>query len=80
MLSVSTKNKPLQGLDYEDCPKAIRVPVSESGVLEAKAFHSTTRVRHACLDAGFRTISPQGWRYCHSLPIVKLPDTVVTLG
>ena len=35
-------NKPLQGLDYEDCPKAIRVPVSESGILEAKAFHSTT--------------------------------------
>ena len=72
-------NKPLQGLDYEDCPKAIRVPVSESGILEAKAFHSTTRVRHACLDAGFTTISPQGWRYCHSLRIVKLPDTVVTL-
>ena len=52
----------------------------ESGILEAKAFHSTTRVRHACLDAGFTTISPQGWRYCHSLRIVKLPDTVVTLG
>ena len=73
-------NKPLQGLDYEDCPKAIRVPVSESGILEAKAFHSTMRVRHACLDVGFSTISPQGWRYCHSLRIVKLPDTVVTLG
>ena len=73
-------NKPLQGLDYEDCPKAIRVPVSDSGILEAKAFHSTTRVRHARLDAGFTAISPQGWRYCHSLRIVKLPDTVVTLG
>ena len=73
-------NKPLQGLDYEDCPKAIRVPVSESGILEAKAFHSTTRVRHACLDVGFSTISPQAWRYCHSLRIVKLPETVVTLG
>ena len=73
-------NKPLQGLDYEDCPKAIRVPVSESGILEAKAFHSTTRVRHACLDVGFSAISPQAWRYCHSLRIVKLPDTVVTLG
>ena len=53
-------NKPLQGLDYEDCPKAIRVPVSESGILEAKAFHSTTRVRHACLDAGFSTITRKG--------------------
>ena len=73
-------NKPLQGLDYEDCPKAIRVPVSESGILEAKAFHSTTRVRHACLDVGFSAISPQAWRYCHALRIVKLPDTVVTLG
>ena len=73
-------NKPLQGLDYEDCPKAIRVPASESGILEAKAFHSTMRVRHACLDGGFRIISPQARRYCHSLRIVKLPDTVVTLG
>ena len=51
--------KPLQELDYEDCPKAIRVLVSESDILEAKAFHSTMRVRHACLDAGFSTISPQ---------------------
>ena len=51
--------KPLQGFDYEDCPKAIRVPASESGILEAKAFHSTARVRrHACLDVGFSTISP----------------------
>ena len=73
-------NKPLQGLNYEDCPKAIRVPVSDSGILEAKAFHSTTRVRHARLDAGFTAIGPQGWRYCHSLRIVKLPDTVVMLG
>ena len=64
-------NEPLQGLDSEDCPKAIRVPVSESGVLEAKAFHSTSRVRHVRLDAGFTAISPQGWRYCHSLRIVK---------
>ena len=34
-------NKHLQGLDYEDCPKAIRVRVTDSGILEAKAFHST---------------------------------------
>ena len=38
--------------NYEDCPKGIRVPVSDSGILDAKAFHSTTRVRHARLDAG----------------------------
>ena len=31
------------------------------------------------MDAGFTAISRQG-RYCHSLRIVKLPDTVVTLG
>ena len=72
-------NKPLQGLDYEDCPKAIRVPISDSGILEAKAFHSTARVRHVSLDVGFSTISPQVWRYCHSLRVVKLPDTVVAL-
>ena len=73
-------NKHLQGLDYEDCPKAIRVPVTDSGILEAKAFHSTARVRHVSLDVGFCTVSPQAWRYCHSLRIVKLPDTVVVIG
>ena len=71
-------NKPLQELDYEDCPKAIRVPVSDSGILEAKAFHSTMRVRHVRVDAGFTAMSPQGWRYCHFLRIVELPETVVT--
>ena len=64
----------------EDCPKAIRVPVTDSGILEAKAFHSTARVRHVKLDVGFGTVSPQAWRYCHSLRIVKLPDTVVVIG
>ena len=73
-------NKNLQGLDYEDCPKAIRVPVTDSGILEAKAFYSTARVRHVSLDVGFSTVSPQAWRYCHSLRIVKLPDTVVAIG
>ena len=73
-------NKHLQGLDYEDYPKAIQVPVTDSGILEAKAFHSTARVRHVSLEAGFCTVSPQLWRYCHSLRIVKLPDTVVAIG
>ena len=73
-------NKHLQGLDYEDCLKAIRVPVTDSGILEAKAFYSTARVRRVSLDAGFSTVSPQAWRYCHSLRIVKLPDTVVAIG
>ena len=70
-------NKNLQGLDYEDCPKAIRVPATDSGTLEAKAFYSTARVR---LDVGFCTVSPQVWRYCHSLRIVELPDTAVAIG
>ena len=73
-------NKHLQGLDYEDCPKAIRVRVTDSGILEAKAFHSTARVRHVNLEVGFCAVSPQAWRYCHSLRIVKLPDTVVVIG
>ena len=55
---ISENNKPLQGLEYEDCPKAIRVPVTDSGILEAKAFHSTARVRHVKLDIGFGTVSP----------------------
>ena len=70
-------NKSLIGLKYEECPKAIGVPMSDSGILEDKAFHSTARVRHVRLDAGFRTICPQVWRYCHSLRVVKLPDTVI---
>ena len=49
-------------------------------MLEAEAFYSTARVRHVSLDVGFRTVSPQVWRYCHSLRIVKLPDTVVAIG
>ena len=73
-------NKHLQGLDYEDYPKAIQVPVTESGLLEAKAFHSTARVRHVRLEAGFCTVSPQSWRYCHFVRIVKLPDMVVAIG
>ena len=73
-------NKPLQGLEYEDCPKTIRVPANESGILETKAFHSTARVRHAWLDVGFCTVCPQAWRCCHSLRMVKLPDTATVIG
>ena len=41
---------------------------------------STARVRHVRVDSGFHTVSRQAWRYCHSLRIVKLPDTVVAIG
>ena len=51
-------NKHLQGLDYEDYPKAIQVPVTESGILEAEAFHSTARVRHVRLEATVVEILP----------------------
>ena len=53
-------NKPLQGLEYEDCPKAIRVPVTDSGILEAKAFHSTARVRHVKLSVSAQSVHRRG--------------------
>ena len=74
------RKEQIQGLEYEDCPKAIRVPANDSGILEANAFFSTARVRHVSVDTGFHTVSRQAWRYCHSLRIVKLPDTVVAIG
>ena len=79
LLTVERKEQ-LQGLEYEDCPKAIRVPANDLGILEAKAFFSTARVRHVRVDTGFHTVSRPAWRYCHSLRIVKLPDTVVAIG
>ena len=41
-LTVERKEQ-IQGLVYEDCPKAIRVPANDTGILEAKAFFSTAR-------------------------------------
>ena len=64
---------------YEDHPKAIWVPIDESGVLPAKAFFSLTRLRRAQVEAGFHTIDRQAWRYCHSLTIVKSPSSVVAV-
>ena len=51
------RKEQIQGLEYEDCPKAIRVPANDSGILEAKAFFSTARVRHVSVDTGFHTVS-----------------------
>ena len=45
----------------------------------AKAFFSVARLRHVKVDPGFHMIDQQAWRYCHSLQIVKLPDTVVAI-
>ena len=61
---------------YEALPKAIRVPVNDMGTLPAKAFFSLTRLRHVQMESGFHTIDRQAWRYCPSLRIVKLPETV----
>ena len=74
------RKEQIQGLEYEDCPKAIRVPANDTGILEAKAFFSTARLRHVKVDPGFHMVSRQARRYCHSLRIVKLPDTVVAIG
>ena len=60
--------------DYEDHPKAIWVPANESGVLPA------TRLRRVQVEVGYHTIERQVWRYCHTLTIVKLPSSVVTIA
>ena len=64
---------------YEDHPKAIWVPINESGILPAKAFFSLTRLRRVQVEAGFHTIDRQAWRYCHPLTIVNLPSSVVAV-
>ena len=45
-----------------------------------KLFFSLARLQHVKVDLAFHTIDRQAWRYCHSLRIVKLPDTVVAIG
>ena len=69
----------IQGEEYEDYPKAICVPANDTGILEATAFFSVARLRHVKVDPGFHMIDRQAWRYCHSLQIVKLPDTAVAI-
>ena len=63
---------------YEALPKAIWVPVNDMGILPP-AFFSLTRLRHVQMESGFHTIDRQAWRYCPSLRIVKLPETVVAI-
>ena len=69
----------IQGEEYEDYPKAIWVPANDTGILAAKAFFSVARLRRVKVDPGLHTIDRQAWRYCHSVQIVKLPDTVVAI-
>ena len=64
---------------YEDHPKAIWVPTSKTGILPAKAFFALARLRQVQVEAGYHTIKRQAWRYCHTLIIVRLPDSVVTV-
>ena len=70
-------NKNLQELDCETARSQLESLYTDLGILEAKAFHSTARVRHVSLDEEFSTVSLQVWRHCHSLRIVKQPDTEV---
>ena len=65
---------------YDDHPRAIWVPANETGILPAKAFFAVARLRHVQVEAGYHTIERQAWRYCHTLTIVKLPGTVVTVA
>ena len=66
--------------EYEDHPKAIWVPANESGILPAKAFFALARLRRVQVEVGYHTIERQVWCYCHTLIIVKLPSTVVTIA
>ena len=66
-------NQQIQGEEYENTPKLF------GSLLTAKAFFSVARLRHVNVDPGFHTIDRQAWRYCRSLQIVKLPDTVVAI-
>ena len=66
--------------DYEDHPKAIWVPANESGILPAKAFFALARLRRVQVEVGHHTTERQVWRYCHTLTIVKLPSSVVTIA
>ena len=69
----------IQGEEYEDHPKAIWVPANATGIVPARAFSSVARLRRARVDPGVRMIDREAWRYCHSLQVVKLPDTVVAV-
>ena len=66
--------------EYDDHPRAIWVPANESGILPAKAFFALARLRRVQVAAGYHTIERQAWRYCHTLIIVKLPGSVVTIA
>ena len=69
----------IQGDEYEDYPKAVWAPSNATGVVPAKAFSSVARLRRVGVDPSFHTIDREAWRYCYSLQIVKLPDTVVAV-
>ena len=65
---------------YDDHPRAIWVPANETDILPAKAFFALAGLRHVQVEAGYHAIERQAWRYCHTLTIVKLPSSVVTVA
>ena len=44
-----------------------------------KAFFALARLRRVQVEASYHTIERQAWRYCHTLVIVRLPGSVVTV-
>ena len=63
-------NEQLQKLENEDCPKAIRVPANDSGILEAKLSSLPHVFDMSGLTQGFtRSVDKHGG--CHSLRVVS---------
>ena len=59
-------NEQLQGLEYEDCPKAIRVPANKSGILEAKVSVRPRASDMSGLTQGFtRSVDKHGGTVIH---------------
>ena len=77
--AISSKEQ-IRREEYADHPKAISIPMNGTGILPAKAFFAVARLRHVQVEAGYHTIERQAWRYCHTLTIVKLPSSVVTVS
>ena len=62
--------------DAQPCHPGVLHTQVEVHWVSAPAGRHLRRVK---VDPGFHTIGRQAWRYCRSLQIVKLPDTVVAI-
>ena len=64
--------------EYDDHPKAIWVPATESGILPAKAFFALARLRHVQvtivkLPCSVVTIANAAFQGCYALTTVEMP-------